>query len=308
VISSQFPNTMKYLSKLFVYTFCFLCPFLVCAQSETFQDGFVITTANDTLFGKLFNAHQKSHVFIKFQSLNKTDTIFTPNHLLSYEIDNQRFVVVPIPHPTKHDTAYLFAQVLVDGYASLYKTKLKTDPFTSPENAFLCKKHDSKTFFPAGNTKNLAHFFSDNPSIFNELKTNGHQYDNSVKTKTKIFNQYNEWRKSMADTVPAKQSNIKVEKTMLELYLAYDNSLSHESKYELYKIASKMSDDPSLKLSLEYVENKDKIVLEHKIKKETKFLLYEFYDRIEETSLKIPENQQIQATNPKGVIVFYYFR
>jgi len=297
---------MKTTRYLILSIYVLLIPLFSFGQTETYKDGFVITTSNDTLFGKVFNAHQKSHTFIKFQNQKQIETIFTPRQVLSYKIENQKFVIVPIPHPTKNDTSYLFAEVLVEGYANFYKTKLKTDPFTAPENAFLCKKHDSKTFVPAGNTKNLSHFFSDNPSIFNELKTNGHQYDNSVKTKIKLFNQYNEWRKSKADSVP-KESNIKIDKTLLELYLAYDNSLSHESKYELYRIASKMSDDPNLKLTFEFVENKDKIVLEHKIKKETKLLLNEYYDRIVENSIMIPENQHITPVNSKGIIVYYFF-
>ena len=121
-----------------------------------FQDGFVITTKNDTLVGKLNNLHKHAHNYIDFLFPNGTDTVFTPNHIASYEIGNQRFEVVPVLQANNEDTSYAFAQVLVEGYANLYKTKIKVDPITPAEDAYLCRKYNENVYYPAGNLRVLA--------------------------------------------------------------------------------------------------------------------------------------------------------
>ncbi len=281
---------------------------LALAQ-KSFQDGFVITTKMDTLSGKLSNIHKNSHNYIDFKLPDGRDTIFTPNHIVSYEMGNTRYVVVPVPHPVKLDTAYYFAKVLVDGYASLYQTKIKTDFITSAEEAFLCKKYNQNEYYPAGQLKNLTAFFSDYSYLENELKNHIHLYNNELDTKIQLFNHYNSWKRHHMDSIAAHKLLARIEKIKLEVFVSQDSmNLIPESRFELDKISSKLSIDPNLIMAMEFVTNRGNEKLEKKAMKAVLKHLNTFDARIDETIINIPENQGIKPSKPNGQILYYYFR
>ena len=281
----------------------------IATAQKSFQDGFVITTKKDTLVGKLSNIHKNSHNYIDFLFQNGRDTVFTPNHILSYEMENTRYVIVPVPHPVKLDTTYYFAKVLVDGYASLYQTKIKTDFITPAEEAFLCKKYNQNQYFPAGQLKNLAAFFSDYTYLENELKNHIHLYNNELDTKVQLFNHYNSWKRHNMDSVSAHKLLARIEKIKLEVFISEDSiNLITESRFELDKISSKLSIDPNLIMVMEFVTTKGNEKLEKKAMKSVLKHLNTFDARIDETIIYIPENQGIRPSKPNGQILYYYFR
>lgn len=303
---------MKYNLNLNKYAFLFigLLLFHQSIAQKDFQDGFVITTRKDTLVGKLSNIHKNSHNYIDFMFPNGSDTVFTPNHILSYEMGNQRYIVVPMPHPTKKDTLYLFARVLVDGYASLYKTKLKLDPITAAEEAYLCKKYNEDRFYPAGRIKSLAIFFNDHPFLENELKNHPHLYANDVETKEQLFNHYNAWKRHQMDSISAinRPTNVKVDKRLLEVFMADSTNLVPESKYELDKITGKLSAEPNLTMAIEFVNTSANPRFERQAMKAVLLHLNEYDARIDESTVTVPENQQLVPSRPNGQLVYYYFR
>lgn len=280
------------------------------AQKD-FQDGFVITTHKDTLVGKVSNVHKNAHNFIDFLYPSGKDTIFTPNHISCYEIGNQRFIVVPFPHPTKADTTYLFAKVIVEGYANLYKTKIKTDPITPAEDAYLCKKYNETVYKPAGKISSLAKFFSDNAILYDELKNHPHLYSNNVETKIELFNNYNMWKKHELDSLASithKETKTSVEKQRIEVFMKDSLNLSPESKFDLDKIASKMDVDPSLNMVCEFVKTSDSPKATQNVMKAVMKHLAQLNARIEEKITSSPENQQIVPSKAGAQIIYYYFR
>ena len=281
---------------------------IVFAQ-KSFQDGFVITSRKDTLVGKLSNIHKNSHNFIDFLYPDGRDTIFTPNHLSSYEMGNQRYIVVPMPHPVKKDTSYFFAKVLVDGYASLYQTKIKTDFISSAEDAFLCKKYDQSQFYPAGQLKNLASFFSDHPFLENELKNHIHLYNNELSTKIQLFNHYNAWKRHHLDSINAHQLFTRVEKIKLEVFLDSDStSLTAASRFDLDKLSGRLSVEPNLTMTMEFVKNIKNEKVEKRAMKAILKHLNEYDARIDELMINVPENQDINPSKANGQVLYYYFR
>ncbi|MBC7390391.1 MAG: hypothetical protein H7329_14335 [Opitutaceae bacterium] len=293
----------------FVLIFVSFFSLNIAIAQKSFQDGFVITTQKDTLVGKLSNIHKNSHNYIDFLFPNGRDTVFTPNHILSYEMGNTRYVIVPVPHPVKLDTAYYFAKVLVDGYASLYQTKIKTDFLTPAEEAFLCKKYNQNQYFPAGQLKNLVTFFSDYTYLENELKNHIHLYNNELETKIQLFNHYNSWKRHHMDSVAAHKLLARIEKIQLEVFVSSDsNNLVPESRYELDKISSKLSLDPNLIMVMEFVTIKGNEKLEKKAMKAILKHLNTFDARLDETMINIPDNQGIRPSKSNGQILYYYFR
>ena len=297
------------LTKCALVFFAFFLFGEVSAQQKDFQDGFVITTKHDTLVGKLSNIHKNAHNYIDFMYPNGVDTIFTPNHILSYEIGNQRFIIVP--YPTKKDTIYLFARVLVDGYASLYKTKIKLDPITAAEEAYLCKKYNEDRFYPAGQLKSLAAFFNDHPFLESELKNHPHLYANDLATKEQLFNHYNAWKRHQIDSINAatnKTASTKVERHLLEVFMADSVNLVPESKFELDKITGKLSAEPNLTMAIEFVNTSTNAKFEKQAMKAVLLHLNEYDARIDESAVSVPENQQLVPSKPNGQFVYYYFR
>jgi hypothetical protein len=276
-----------------------------------FQDGFVITTQNDTLIGKLNNLHKHAHNYIDFLYSNGNDTIFTPNHILSYEIGNERFEVVPIPHMGDNDTSYLFAQVLIEGYANLYKTKIKVDPISPAEDAYLCRKYDEKFYYPAGNLILIATFFSDYASLKKELENNINLYNNDMQTKKQLFNHYNSWKRRVLDSLAnlnTPKANIKVEKQMTEIFLDKNHNLTPETKYHLDELTNRMVTNPGLEMVFEFVNSGQEAAYTNKTINAVKLHLSEFDARIQEVIISIPENQDIKPSKPNGQILFYYYK
>lgn len=282
----------------------------VQAQKD-FQDGFVITTKNDTLEGKVSNVHKNSHNYIDFLYPNGTDTIFTPNHISSYEIGNQRFEVVPVPHPTRSDTTYLFAKVLVEGYANLYKTKIKTDFITSAEDAYLCRKYNENNYYPAGKMSSLAKFFSDNPVLASELKSNAHVYSNNIDTKIHLFNNYNTWKKHQLDSLSAidqNQSLVPSSRTRVEMFMTDTLELTAYSKIELDKIASRLDKDPSLSMVCEFVQISPDEKQVKRVMKAVMRHLSQLDARIEEKIVSVSENQVTLPSKEGAQVLYYHFK
>lgn len=276
-----------------------------------FQDGFVITTKNDTLVGKLNNLHKHAHNYIDFLYPNGTDTVFTPNHIASYEIGNQRFEVVPIPPMYNNDTSYLFAEVIIEGYANLYKTKIKVDPITAAEDAYLCRKYNEKMYYPAGNLGLLTAFFSDYTSLKNELANHIHLYTNDMQTKMQLFNHYNSWKRQVLDSLSnlnLQTANIKVEKQMTELFLDKKQNLTPETKYHLDELTNKLSANPGLQMVFEFVNSGQEAAYTNKTINAVKLHLSEFDARIQEVVINIPDNQDIKPSKPNGQILYYYYK
>ena len=276
-----------------------------------FQDGFVITTKNDTLFGKLNNLHKHAHNYIDFMYANGIDTVFTPNHISSYEIGNLRFEVVPIPQMHNNDTSYLFAQVLIEGYANLYKTKIKVDPITPAEDAFLCRKYNEVAFYPAGNLGLLTTFFSDYVSLTNELANHIHLYTNDMQTKMQLFNHYNSWKRHVLDSLSSLNltlSNIKVEKHMIEVFYTKSFDLTPESRYLLDELTIPLGKNPGMEMVFEFVKMEEESTIQNKKTNALKAHLLEFDARIQEISITVPANQDIIPSKPNGQIVYYYYK
>jgi hypothetical protein len=302
--------TKKNIFKFYILIQIVFVSQLVDAQHH-FQDGFVITTKNDTLVGKLNNLHKHSHIYIDFLYSNGVDTVFTPNHISSYEIGNQRFEVVPIPQIRNNDTSYLFAQVLIEGYANLYKTKIKVDPITAAEDAYLCRKYDEKKYFPAGNLGLLTTFFSDYTSLQNELANHIHLYTNDMQTKMQLFNHYNSWKRKMLDSlsnIRPLDANIKVEKQLTEIFIDKNHDLTPETKYHLDELTNRLVTDPGLEMVFEFVNNVSETTLINKTINSVKMHLNEFDARIQEVIITIPDNQDIKPSKPNGQILYYYYK
>jgi len=298
-------------SKYTIILFALFSSFSTMVAQERYQDGFVITTKNDTLVGRLNNLHRRAHNYIDFIYPDGNDTVFTPNHISSYEIGNQRFEVVPLPHPTKLDTTFLFAHLLVDGFAKLYVTKLKVDPITPAAEAYLCKKYNENVYYPAGNLKSLGLFFADYPTLNNELINHSYLYTNNLETKLQLFNHYNAWKKHQIDSLAASRvsnANLKVDKMVLEVFMSDSTNLTPESKYALDKITGKLAADPDLDMTIEFVNSGVNVSFEKKTMKAVLLHLNEYDARIDEKIVSIPENQEIKPSQSNGQIVFYYFR
>jgi hypothetical protein len=288
-----------------------LAPLRYVHAQKDFQDGFVITIKSDTLVGRVSNIHKNSHNYIDFMYPDGTDTVFTPNHIVSYEIGNQRYLVVPVPHPTKDDTTYLFAKIVVEGYANLFQTKIKTDPFTAADNAYLCKKYDEQNFHPAGKISYLASFFSDHPVLSKELKTNAHLYKNNLETKIQLFNHYNIWKKFHLDSLEANkkgESFSAINKQRVDVFLADTLNLTPESKFELDRITSKLDVNPSLNLVCEFVQLSPGALETERVMKAVTRHLNQFSARIEQKITKVSESQQLVQSKPGAHIIFYYYR
>ena len=260
-----------------------------------FQDGFVITTKNDTLVGKLNNLHKHAHNYIDFLFPNGTDTVFTPNHIASYEIGNQRFEVVPV----------------LQAYANLYKTKIKVDPITPAEDAYLCRKYNENVYYPAGNLRVLATFFGDYASLKNELQNNVNVYTNDMQTKMQLFNHYNSWKRQVLDSLAnsgIRSANIKVDKQMTEVFFDKSHNLLPESKYHLDELTNKLGMNPGLEMVFEFVNTGSEATFTNKTIKAVKLHLNEFDARIQEVVINIPENQEIKPSKPNGQILYYYYK
>ncbi len=280
------------------------------AQKD-FQDGFVITTKSDTLVGRLSNIHKNSHNYIDFIYPDGHDTVFTPNHISSYETGNQRYVVVPVPHAIKDDTTYLFAKILVEGYANLYKTRIKTDPFTAAEDAYLCKKYDEKEYHPAGKIMYLADFFNDHIVLSKELRSHPHLYKNNSETKVQLFNHYNMWKKYNLDSIAAAKGGTTlsaINKHRIEVFMVDTLNLSPESKFELDKMAGKLDADPSLDLVCEFVQLSPTARQTERVMKAVMQHLHQFEARIDEKITKVSESQQVFQSKEGSQVIFYYFR
>lgn len=296
--------------KYFVIIQIVLFVFSAKAQHH-FQDGFVITTKYDTLVGKLNNLHKHAHNYIDFLYSNGKDTVFTPNHILSYEIGNERFEVVPIPQMRNNDTSYLFAQVLIEGYANLYKTKIKVDPITPAEDAYLCRKYNENVYYPAGNLGLLTTFFSDYTSLQNELANHIHLYTNDMQTKMQLFNHYNSWKRQILDSLSnltTPTANIKVEKLMTEVFFDKNHNLTPETKYHLDELTNRMVTNPGLEMVFEFVNSGQEAAYTNKTINAVKLHLSEFDARIQEVVISIPENQDIKPSKPNGQILYYYYK
>ena len=302
--------TGKKFFKFYILLQIIFVAFSVDAQHH-FQDGFVITTNNDTLVGKLNNLHKHAHNYIDFLYPNGTDTVFTPNHISSYEIGNQRFEVVPIPQMRDNDTSYLFAQVLIEGYANLYKTKIKVDPITAAEDAYLCRKYNEDKYYPAGNLGLLTTFFNDYTSLQNELANHIHLYTNDMQTKMQLFNHYNSWKRHELDSLSnlsPQPANIKVEKQMTEVFYNKSHDLTPETKYHLDELTNKLSTNPGLEMVFEFVNTGQEASYLNKIINSVRLHLNEFDARIQEVIINIPENQGVKPSKPNGQILYYYYK
>ncbi len=304
-------NAKSLTGKCIFATIIYFSTLISLHAQRQFQDGFVITTNKDTLVGQVSNIHKHTHDYIDFRYPNGTDTIFTPNHISAYEIGNQRYIVVPLPHPTRNDTAFLFAHVLVDGYASLYKTRIKIDPLSAAMDAFLCKKYNEKEYYPAGHMDHLAIFFKDYPVLNNELVNHCHLYSNNLETKMQLFNHYNAWKRYQLDSL-SKNSNStashKVEKVALEVFMKDGTNLIPESKFQLDKITGKLSAMPNLRMTIEFLNSGANPALEKQAMKAILLHLNEYDARIEEQTISLPENLSIKPSQKNGQIIFYYFK
>jgi hypothetical protein len=293
--------------KVKALTFFLIVSVLSSYAQKNFVDGFVITTAKDTLVGKLSNVHKNAHNFIDFLYPNGNDTVFTPNHIVAYEMGDDSYIVVPIPDPNDPDTTYLFAKEIVAGFASLYETKIKVDPITPAEVAYLCRKYDETSFHPAGKIKSLVNFFSDYPILHEELKLNHHVYRNNLETRVQLFNHYNLWKKHHLDSIKAANpTKAPVMKHSVEVYMADSVSLSLESKFELDKIAGKLEADPGLELYCEFLETTPQSLATKHVMKAVMTHLYQLDARINESVVSKSDGQINQTS--KGQVILYYYK
>lgn len=279
----------------------------VAAQTLNYQDGFVVTSKNDTIIGKISNSHKTSFSFIYFLYPTGTDTILQASALNAYEIGNNEYITVPLPHATKDDTISLFAKVLVDGYASLYVTKIKTDFLSSGSTAYLCRKYDESQFYPAGKIRSLANFFKDYPTLHTELKDHHHLYTNTEETKIQLFNHYNAWKRHIIDSLAGKstiqESNNQLDKKLLEVTMADSVTLSSTAKLVFDHIVSKLSKEPHAKLILEFVPSKGNDIAISQVMKAVLYHLNPYAARIEASILS-----SATVSEGKGYLLYYYFR
>ncbi|MFQ3575403.1 MAG: hypothetical protein SNJ77_03105 [Cytophagales bacterium] len=163
-------------------------------DSKKFIPGYVVFANGDSLKGLVANLHKNSHEYIDFKpSFSNKDTMLMPKDLKSYKIGDKQYFTIAFPGTEDGQKILHFAEVLVKGNLTLYKSKLKTDPILPPTEAYIVKKVGIDSSFAVGKVKFLLPLIEDEVEVAEIIKT--HKYKENEADKIRICQLYNEKRK-----------------------------------------------------------------------------------------------------------------
>ena len=101
----------------------FLSAGFVVAQSNLFEQGYMILNSGDTLFGYIQDQAEKENLFLSVtysdNQAGENPVTYTPYEVNEYYYE-PGFCFVSRDNTVENDPGKLFLQCLVNGYASLY--------------------------------------------------------------------------------------------------------------------------------------------------------------------------------------------
>ncbi len=197
-------RSLRVLGFLFLLFFLGL-PTKSIAQQDS-QKGYVVTVANDTLYGEVRDrktgAFGKLYKKIKFKG-KKGKSRYAPKEILSYKIGNTKFESLPListghffddEYEVNNNGDFRFLKVVEKGYLSYYQLEFEdADSGYIDSIAYFMKKGDTRLVrvnqgIFGLKRKKLATFFSECPELAQDIQ------NKQVKNPLEIVRFYNNWK------------------------------------------------------------------------------------------------------------------
>ncbi len=130
----------NFLPTIVVAVLLLALPLSISAQID-FRSGYVVKTNNDTIAGYVAYRSEKknSSVCVFKETVKGNVTSFGPGDITAFGIDNEKsFISIELPKEVAPNQGQVFARVLAEGYADLYRHR----------KVFLLKKDDDLSALP----------------------------------------------------------------------------------------------------------------------------------------------------------------
>ena len=178
---------MKKYSLILVCVFAFLG-----VRSQTFHAGYIIDNDSDTLKGQVANYTEEDwYTTVVFKNSAGESKVYKPNEIKGYGAYDHHYVSVPIPARRPDHFDYYFAETIVSGRISLYKTMVRVSKLTPPFESYLIRKGNSVNYFPAGTMKNIAPMIKDYTALYTQVLSG--DFGDDEKSKVIVCKKYNDW-------------------------------------------------------------------------------------------------------------------
>ena len=185
--------------------FFFGLPFESIAQDD-YQEGYVVTNANDTLYGMVRDrktgAFGKLYKKIKFKG-KRGKSRYAPKEIKSYKIGDITFESMPlisaghffdVEYEVSPRGDFQFLKVVEKGYLSYYQLEYEDSDSGYVDNTAFFKKENGNILVRVNQgifglkRKKLAAFFIDCPELAERIRTK------QIKDAMEIIHFYNDWK------------------------------------------------------------------------------------------------------------------
>jgi len=164
----------------------------VLAQENSFKKGYILYPNGDTIPGLIQTSNKNFHEYVFFKTDNTSQPKkFTPQEIMEYFDGKKKYKAIILPGKTLENRIFKFAEVMVEGQITLYKTKLKTDPILPPTEAYLATKKGIDSTFAVGKIKFLLPLVEDIQQV--ALLIKNHKYKENEQEKIRICRMYNDY-------------------------------------------------------------------------------------------------------------------